>query len=147
MNRIISISGLLLLLSFNLAAQKAQVFNHAGTAIRGYDPVSYFTEGKPVKGNEHFSVNWNNANWIFSSKEHLDSFVLNPIKFAPQYGGYCAYGMSEAHKAPTEPEAWTIVDGKLFLNYNLKVKDLWNKNRQDRIEEANKNWDLLKDKE
>jgi hypothetical protein len=137
----------LLMTTFNLSAQQAEVFSKSGVAIRGYDAVSYFKEGKPVKGDDQFSFKWNDANWIFSSRVNLDSFKLNPEKFAPQYGGYCAYGVSEDHKAPTDPEAWTIVNGKLYLNYSLKVKEMWNKNQQARIEDANKNWPLINNKE
>jgi YHS domain-containing protein len=113
MKKIIIVAGLVMLSSLQLIAQKAEVFNTNGQAIRGYDAVAYFTEGKPVKGDEKFVYNWKNANWYFSSKQNLDSFKINPEKFAPQYGGYCAYGMSQGHKAPTDADAWTIVDDKL----------------------------------
>ena len=133
--------------TFTLSAQQSEVFIKDGNAIQGYDPVAYFKESKPVKGNAQFNFKWNDANWIFSSQQNLDSFKLNPEKFAPQYGGYCAYGMSDGHKAPTNPEAWTIVDGKLYLNYNSKVKVYWNKELAKRIEDADKNWPVLKNKE
>jgi hypothetical protein len=135
------------LASFGLFAQQSEVFVKSGIAINGYDPVAYFKEGKAVMGNSTFSFKWNDANWLFSDQQNLDSFKLNPIKFAPQYGGYCAYGMSEGHKAPTEPGAWTIVNGKLYLNYNIKVKGYWNKDQAKRIEDADKNWPGLKNKE
>ena len=77
----------------------------------------------------------------------LNSFSKNPDKYVPQYGGYCAFGLSDGHKAPTDPDAWTIVDGKLYFNYSLKVKELWIKNPTERIEKADKNWPMLKDKE
>jgi len=141
------ILALAMLTTLSLTAQQSEVFIKDGNAIRGYDPVAYFKEGKPVKGNEQFNFNWNDANWVFSSKQNLDSFKLAPGKYAPQYGGYCAYGVSEDHKAPTDPEAWTIVDGKLYLNYNPKVKEYWGKDRAKRIDDANRNWPLLKDKE
>ncbi|HEY6975788.1 MAG TPA: YHS domain-containing (seleno)protein [Chitinophagaceae bacterium] len=131
----------------SLIAQKAEVFNLSGTAINGYDPVAYFKEGKPVKGNEKLSYDWNNAKWYFVSSENLNVFSKSPEKYAPQYGGYCAYGMSEGHKAPTDPNAWTIVNGKLYLNYSLDVKQKWNKNQMERIDQADKNWPQLKDKE
>ena len=73
--------------------------------------------------------------------------MKNPEKYAPQYGGYCAYGMSEGHKAPTDPNAWTIVDEKLYLNYSLEVKENWKKDQQQRIVKANKNWPQIKNKE
>jgi YHS domain-containing protein len=128
-------------------AQKSAVFEQSGKAIRGYDPVAYFTEAKPVMGKDELVYNWNNTNWYFSSQQNLDSFKTNPEKYAPQYGGYCAYGLSDGHKAPTSPDAWTIENGKLYLNYNTKVREYWSKNRDERIEKANKNWPDIKDKE
>ena len=130
-----------------VSAQKSAVFEQSGKAIRGYDPVAYFTEAKLVLGKDEFVYNWNNTNWHFASQQNLDSFKVNPEKYAPQYGGYCAYGLSDGHKAPTSPDAWTIVNGKLYLNYNIKVKEYWSKNRDERIEKANKNWPDIKDKE
>jgi YHS domain-containing protein len=131
----------------SLFAQKAEVFNPSEKAIRGYDPVAYFTEGKSVKGNDNLTYHWKDANWYFSSAQNLNSFTKNPEKYAPQYGGYCAYGMSEGHKAPTDPDAWTIVDGKLYLNYSKDVKTKWIKNEKERIDKADKNWPQLKDSE
>jgi YHS domain-containing protein len=147
MKKRILLTAILITGAVSLFAQKAEVFNLSEQAIRGYDPVAYFTEGKPVKGDEKFTFRWKDANWYFSSKQNLDLFTKEPEKYAPQYGGYCAYGMSEGHKAPTDPNAWTIVDGKLYLNYSLKVKEGWVKNQKDRIDKADKNWPGLKDKE
>lgn len=131
----------------SVGAQKSAVFEKSGKAIRGYDPVAYFTDGKPVVGKEEFVYNWNNANWFFSSKQHLDLFKANPAKYAPQYGGYCAYGLSRGYKASTVPEAWTIDNGKLYLNYSLSVRNDWDKNRQERIQKADNYWPQIKDKE
>ena len=128
-------------------AQKSEVFKPSNQAIRGYDPVAYFTAGKAVKGDQKLALHWNDADWYFASKENLNSFTKNPEKYAPQYGGYCAYGLSEGHKAPTDPDAWTIVDGKLYLNYSLDVRTKWRENEKERIDKANKNWPQLKDKE
>jgi len=147
MKKRILLTVILITGAVSLFAQKAEVFNLSEQAIRGYDPVAYFTEGKPVKGDEKFTFRWKDANWYFTSKQNLDLFTKEPEKYAPQYGGYCAYGMSEGHKAPTDPNAWTIVDGKLYLNYSLKVKEGWVKNQKDRIDKADKNWPGLKDKE
>jgi len=131
----------------SLFAQKAEVFNPSEKAIRGYDPVAYFTEGKSVKGNDNLTFHWKDANWYFSSTQNLNSFTKNPEKYAPQYGGYCAYGMSEGHKAPTDPDAWTIVDGKLYLNYSKDVRMKWRESEKERIDKADKNWPQLKDSE
>lgn len=133
--------------SASLCAQKSATFIESGKAIRGYDPVAYFTAGKPVKGNENFKFSWNHADWYFSSQQNLDLFKSNPEKYAPQYGGYCAYGLSDGHKAPTDNNAWTIVNDKLYLNYSLDVKKEWSKNQKERIEKADKNWPDIKDKE
>lgn len=147
MKKLTMISGIMLFVFTHLFAQKSEVFISSGAAIRGYDAVAYFKQGKPVKGNKDFSVSWKDATWYFSSRENLDAFKADPEKYAPQYGGYCAYGLSEGHKATTEPDAWTIIDGKLYLNYNKEVKTLWSKDRENNIQKADKNWPQLKDKE
>ena len=135
-----------LLTGFSAVAQKSANFVQSGKAIRGYDPVTYFTESKPVKGNEKHAYKWNNADWYFSSQQNLDLFKANPEKYAPQYGGYCAYGLSNGYKAPTDADAWTIENGKLYLNYNTDVREMWNKEKKERIEKADKNWPQVKDK-
>src|SRR5437016_4674828 len=100
-----------------LAASKSDPINKdgGGIAIKGYDPVAYFTQSKPVKGSSAFTYQWMNATWWFASAEARDEFARIPEKYAPQYGGYCAYGVSQGHTAPIDPEAWTIVEGKLYL--------------------------------
>ena len=135
-----------LLISITSLAQKSATFMHDGKAIRGFDPVAYFTAGKPVKGDDQFVFEWNKAKWYFASKQNLDLFKANPSKYAPQYGGYCAYGLSKGYKAPIAADAWTIDNGKLYLNYNLDVREEWNKERKQRIEKADKNWPSIKDK-
>ncbi len=136
-----------LLIHFSLLAQKPATFIQSGKAIKGYDPVAYFSESKPVKGNDKWVYNWNNANWYFSSPQNQEKFKENPGKYAPQYGGYCAYGLSNGYKAPTDADAWTIANGKLYLNYSKEVRLLWNKERKERIEKADNNWPQIKDKE
>ena len=146
MKKMMCVLSVVLLAGFSVMAQKSATFVQSGKAIRGYDPVAYFSEGKPVKGNEKLVYSWNNADWYFSSQQNLDLFKANPEKFAPQYGGYCAYGLSEGHKAPTDAEAWTIEDGKLYLNYNTDVRKMWIKEKKERIEKADQNWPEIKDK-
>jgi hypothetical protein len=128
-------------------AQKSAIYAPNGIALNGYDVVAFFKQAKPVKGSSDYSFKWNDVNWLFSSKADVDSFKASPEIYAPQYGGYCAYGTAEGHKAPTQADTWTIVDNKLYFNYNKKVKQLWSKNRSALIDSANKNWVLLKDKE
>lgn len=138
-----------LLLTAQIFAQslKPEVFSSTKGAINGYDPVAYFTNGKPVKGDSHFSLKWKEATWYFSSQMNLESFKNDPEKYAPQFGGYCAYGLSQGHKAPTEPDAFTIVDGKLYLNYNKDVKKKWLGDQSNYIMQANHNWPELKNKD
>jgi YHS domain-containing protein len=137
----------ILLTVFVLAYQillSQEIFINNGEAIRGYDVVAYFKDSKPVLGSNRYQLKWKGATWKFSSAQNLNDFKASPEKYAPQFGGYCAYGTAEGHKAPTSADAWTIVDGKLFLNYDAAVKDIWNKDRHNLIEQANKNWPSVK---
>ena len=95
------------------------------TAILGYDPVGYFTEGKPVKGQDGLTFGYIGAKWKFASKAHLDLFKASPEKYAPQYGGYCAYGVSQDNLVTIEPDKFKIIDGKLYLNYSADVQARW----------------------
>ena len=112
-------------------------------AIKGYDTVAYFTEGKPVQGREQYSTEYNKATWLFASQANLELFISNTEKYAPQYGGYCAYAVSQNSTASIKPELFTIVDGKLYLNYNQSVNEEWSANRQNFIVQADKNWPTL----
>jgi len=147
MKRIVLAFCTVVIAAVSVSAQKSEVFVKDNVAIGGYDPVAYFTSGKPVKGSNQFSVNYRGAFWHFSSKQNADDFKKSPEKYAPQYGGYCAYGLADGHKAPTEPDAWTIVNGKLYLNYDKDVKALWVKKQSEYIITADRNWPQLKDKE
>ena len=147
MKKVIAVMGFLFFGSMALVAQKSTVFSAEGAAIHGYDAVAYFTEGKAIKGDSLLSFNWNGADWRFANQSNMDAFKSSPEKFAPQYGGYCAYGMSDGHKAPTDPQAWKIVDRKLYFNYNKSVQQLWLKKEQELIQTADKNWPSVKDKE
>ncbi len=131
----------------NLNAQKAPIFSVSGKAIRGYDPVSFFVSGQPMMGHDSLSYAWNSAVWLFATAANRDSFSRAPEKYAPQYGGYCAYGTADGHKAPTETDTWSIVAGKLYFNYNKKVKQYWEKDRENLIRKADTNWPTIKDKE
>lgn len=114
-----------------------------GLAVEGYDPVAYFEDGKAVKGSQAYEFQWNGATWRFSTAAHREAFTKNPDRYAPQYGGFCAYGVSEGHTAPIDPEAWNIVDGKLYLNYDKQVREDWRKDTRSRIEKADQNWPKL----
>ena len=95
------------------------------TAINGYDTVAYFTVGKPVKGQDSLVYEWNGAKWKFSSQANLDLFKGSPEKYAPQYGGYCAYGVAQGNLVKVEPDQFTVHDGKLYLNYDAEVQAKW----------------------
>jgi YHS domain-containing protein len=94
-------------------------------AIRGYDPVAYFTENKPIEGKESYEYNWHGATWRFASKSNLEMFKTEPEKYSPQYGGYCAYAVANNSTASIDPTQFSIVDGKLYLNYNKKIQQKW----------------------
>lgn len=111
-----------------------------GVAIKGYDPVAYFTEKRPVKGTMEFEYVWQGAQWRFANANHREVFQKDPEKYAPRYGGYCAYTVSQGKIAHIDPEAWTIFEGKLYLNLNKSVRDLWEKDLQEYILKADENW-------
>ena len=112
----------------------------AGLALSGYDPVAYFQEGKPVKGSPQFSHAWSDATWQFANVANRDAFAQDPKKYAPQFGGYCAWAVSKGYTAPSDPQAWKIVDGKLYVNYNKDVQKQWEKDMPERIRTAERNW-------
>ena len=115
----------------------------ASIAIKGYDQVAYFKQGAPTKGSSQFAQQWMGATWLFASAENRDLFAANPEQYAPQYGGYCAYAVSEGHTASIDPEAWKIVDGKLYLNYSKGVQKKWQQDTASRIQRGDKNWPSL----
>jgi YHS domain-containing protein len=121
-------------------AEKPVNTTFTGVAIKGYDPVAYFTDGKPVKGDSDFSFNWNGAEWRFANAAHRDAFKADPVKYAPQYGGYCAWAVSRGYTAGIDPEAWKIVNGRLYLNYSLKVQAQWSEDIPGNIAKAEENW-------
>jgi YHS domain-containing protein len=137
---------LFFLIVFSACGQKPEIYSSANKAINGYDPVAYFTVKKPVKGSDQLKSTYKGANWHFSSAEHKKLFDQNPEKFVPQYGGYCAFGMAQGYKATTTPEAWTIVNEKLYLNYSLGVQNDWQKDQTNMIQKADKNWNTVKSK-
>ena len=120
------------------------VLNKKGVAVNGYDVVAYHVEQNAVKGDKNFTHNWNGVDWHFFSKKNLNAFKQAPNKYAPQYGGYCAYAVSKGSLAPTNPHAWTIHNGKLYLNYSESVRMIWLRNIDKYIARADKNWPGLK---
>lgn len=140
----ISISLFIVLASFQVhALDPTYTALFSDKAIRGYDTVAYFTEGKPVEGKSEFTTQYKEATWQFSSQKNLDLFLSNPDKYAPQYGGYCAYAVSQGQTASIKPELFTIHDGKLYLNYSQSINQRWLKNKEAFIVDADQNWPKL----
>ena len=131
---------LFLIISLSLQAQKPPIYSTKAGAIKGYDPVAYFKERKAVKGLDGYSYEWKGATWYFSSEGNVAAFIDSPHLYAPQFGGYCAYAVSQNYTYRVDPEAWKIVDGKLYLNYSLKIQEKWEANQAQFIEDAEKNW-------
>ena len=111
-----------------------------GIAIKGYDPVAFFTQNQPVKGRPEFESKYKGARYLFASAEDKAMFDANPAKYEPQFGGFCAYGASRGHAAPIKIEAWQIVNGRLLMQYDLGVKKNFNKDQQGNLQKADKNW-------
>lgn len=122
----------------------SEIYATNGVAINGYDAVAYFTDHKPIKGSDKFAATYKGATFYFASAAHRDVFASDPERYAPQYGGYCAFGTAEGHKAPTQPQAFTIVDDKLYLNYNDDVAKTWRSDIGGYIKKANANWATVK---
>jgi YHS domain-containing protein len=129
----------------SIAQTPTSYFNKDGVAIKGYDVVAYFNDGKAVEGSKEFVYTWAGSDWRFKNQANLETFKQSPLQFAPQFGGFCAYGVSENHKSPTDPLAFTIVNDKLYLNYNAKVKETWSKDIKGNISKAETHWIVLKD--
>lgn len=116
----------------------------AGIAIGGFDPVGYFTEGSPVEGSAAHALDWGGTTWHFASAENRAAFAADPERYAPQYGGYCAWAVGARNSlAPTEPAQWQIVNDRLYLNFNASVQERWRADIPGFIEKANSNWPAL----
>ena len=106
-------------------AAEPRVFQRGGFAITGIDPVAYFDGNGPVPGRPDLSQDWDGATWVFASAANRDAFAADPARFAPAFGGYCAFAASRGYLAPTIPEAWSLHEGRLFLNASLRARELW----------------------
>jgi hypothetical protein len=131
---------LIVALLFAAPAGAQKVNSEGGPAVRGTDVVAYFIEGKAVAGSPQFSHRWNGADWHFASAANRDAFAADPAKYAPQYGGFCAWAVSQNYTAPIDPEAWRIVNGKLYLNYSRLVQLRWQLDTDGNIAKADGNW-------
>lgn len=133
----------LLLLGFPVFAQQSKTLlnlDKKGVAIQGYDPVAFFTQSKPVKGDPQFQSNYKGATYYFASADDKAAFDANPAKYEPQFGGFCAYGVSIGKVVPIKVEAFQIVNGRLLLQYDLDVRDKFNKDQNGNLAKADANW-------
>jgi YHS domain-containing protein len=123
-------------------AEQAPVYTGllSRVAVGGYDPVAYFTDGRPVRGSTQHRITHNGFEYRFASAEHLAAFRANPARYLPQYGGYCAWAVSQGYTAAGNPNNWRIVDGKLYLNYNGEIQTRWEQDIPGHISRANSNW-------
>jgi YHS domain-containing protein len=138
---------LIALVSFLFAtlgwAAGATNVDKSGVAVHGYDPVAYFTDGKPVKGTAERSFAVDGVTYWFANDQNLAAFKAEPAKYAPQYGGYCAYGVAQGYKPDIDPTAFKVVEGKLYLNLSPDVQSRWVKDIPGYINDADKNWKTL----
>ena len=128
------------------AVQAQANLDSSGLALKGYDPVAYFTESKPVSGRAEFTAQHEGATYRFASAANRDAFAAAPEKYVPQYGGYCAFGVAGGYKAPIQPDAWTVVDGKLYLNYDRSVRSRWSSDIPGYVRKADANWPTVRAK-
>jgi YHS domain-containing protein len=152
MNKLFAIfSVILLCVAFVAKAEEAagkrylNVDRH-GLALQGYDPVAYFTDHKPVEGDKHIASTYQGATYYFSTGQHKQLFDADPAKYEPQFGGFCAYAVSQNRTADIGPEFWSIVDGRLLLQHNQKAVKLWNEDAAGHLKDADKNWPGIADK-
>jgi hypothetical protein len=121
-------------------AGSSDVFARDGVAISGYDTVAYFKHGAPVMGHPEHSLIWRGAVWQFSDGASMQAFEMNPMGYAPKYGGYCAYAMSKGAVAPTVPEAFTIHEDQLYLNFSTDVRAIWKRDIPGNVALADAHW-------
>ena len=137
-------AAVLVLLALPRAAAAIDPIYSAGfldpVAIAGADPVAYFTDGAYVPGSAAHEATWKGATWRFASAAHRAAFLADPERYAPQYGGYCAFAVAGGHTARIDPEAWTVVDGRLYLNYSRAIRAKWAADREGMIARADANW-------
>lgn len=131
---------------FAAGSHEGVINTKEGVAIHGYDPVAYFTQGRPVQGSPEYSYAWAEAEWHFANQAHRDLFAEDPERYAPQYGGYCAWAVSNRSLADIDPNAWHIEDGRLFLNYNNRLNRRFVSDLPARIQQADENWPTIQER-
>jgi YHS domain-containing protein len=142
MRKILILAVLTAVVALRASGQVPPIYQDGGLAIKGYDVVAYFTVGQPTKGSTEFTYKWMGATWQFANAKDLELFKADPGKYAPQYGGYCAYAVSKNHTASVNPKNWKIVDGKLYLNHDIAYT-FWKRNIPENIKKADGNWPAI----
>ena len=122
------------------AAAEVYTGRFSNLGISGYDPVGYFTAQRAIEGSKQYQTQWRGVDYRFSSQANLKAFLAEPERYLPAYGGYCAYAVANGYTAKTDPEAWTVVDGRLYLNFNKSVRSRWLEDVPGHISSANQNW-------
>jgi YHS domain-containing protein len=138
-----SIAAFALLASSAFAGELVNVSGASKIAVSGYDPVAFFTEAKAVNGSPFITIEYRGATYFFATEEHKKLFVENPAKFAPQYGGYCAYGVSLGKLFPVDISTWQVRDGKLYLNLNADILKMFNADLSGNVAKAEQHWPTL----
>jgi len=143
-----AVATLMILASLSTVALAKELNNldGNGVALQGYDPVAFFTDNRPVRGDQQFQTQYHGATYYFTTAEHKAMFEKEPAKYEPQFGGFCAYGASRGKTVPIKIEAWQIVNGRLLMQYNLDVKGKFNSDPQGNLNKADKNWPGLVEK-
>ena len=140
------ISACVLLVAVVASPVFGQDVSKSTPGISGYDPVAYFTDGKPMRGSGYHVAEFDDVTYAFASEEHKEMFEANPEKYVPSYGGYCAYGVAVGKKFVADPTVWKVVDGKLYLNLDKGIQGKWNADIPGYIKTGDKNWVEIKDK-
>ncbi len=136
--------GLALATLAGSAVAETEVNIKDGYAVHGYDVVAYFTKGQPTEGSDEFQTTYDGATYRFANAEHRDAFTADPAKYAPQYGGYCAFGTAMGRKFDGDPNAWRVVDDKLYLNLNKNIQERWLADVPGFIRGAENNWPIIR---
>lgn len=140
---VVAAVSLVLLVGYQKPAAEPINKTADGVALKGYDAVAYFKDGQAVRGSDEFAYEWMSSKWYFASEANRGLFASDPEKYAPQYGGYCAWAVGHEYTAPGDPTVWKIFEGKLYLNYNKDVQKMWEKDIPGLTKKGDENWPRL----
>ena len=138
--------GIAPVLAFDPSSPSSVNVEKSGVGLKGYDPVSYFETGSPIEGDPTITAVYDGTLYAFSSAANRDAFIVEPERYLPAYGGFCALAMSFGKKVDIDPNAWKIVDGKLYVQANARAAQLWERDIDGNIEKADVNWPTVMNK-